>query len=100
MTDTATDPKVATLVTSLDAQVNHVIHTLRGAGVDLQHGLNVPGEHNWHLGPDGLLFGDTRTAYTAEQYADGLVDPINQIIRFIGSLSRMTRDSYVNGLLC
>lgn len=99
MTDTATDPKVATLVTSLDAQVNHVIHTLRGAGVNLEHGIAVPGEHNWHLGPDGLMFGDTRTNYTAEKYADELVDPINQLRRLISMVSHMTHPSFVGKLL-
>lgn len=99
MTATIIDPKVATLVTSLEAQVNHVIHTLRGAGVDLKHGLNVPGEHNCYLGPDGLMFGDTRTGYTAEKYAKGLNDPIAGVNRLISSLSHMTHPSFVGKLL-
>lgn len=99
MTDTATDPKVATLVTSLDAQVNHVIHTLRGAGVDLKHGVAIRGCHNWRLTTSGLVFGDTKTPYTAEEVADGLADPINFMARLITRLARMTHPRVVNELL-
>ena len=99
MTDTATDPKVATLVTSLETQVNNAITVLTEAGVDLKHGIAVPGEQNWRLGPDGLMFGDTRTDYTAEEYADVLVDPINLLRRIISMVSHMTHPSFVGKLL-
>lgn len=99
MPDTATDPKVATLVTSLEAQVNNAITVLMEAGVNLEHGIAVLGEHNWYLGPDGLLFGDTRTGYTAEKYAKGLNDPIAGVNRFISNLSHMTHPSFVGKLL-
>ena len=99
MTDTATDPKVATLVTNLDVQVKNAITILTEAGVDLKHGLNVPGEHNWYLGPDGLMFGDTRTPYTAASAVERAIDPIRFACRFITDLSHLTHPSFAGKLL-
>lgn len=100
MTDTATDPKVATLVTSLDAQVNHVIHTLQGAGVDLKHGVAIQGCHNWRLTTSGLVFNDAKTPSTQQRrWPMALADPINFMARLITRLARMTHPRVVNELL-
>lgn len=94
-TTSTAEAEVSTLVQSLEVQVTHVISVLTAAGVDLRYSVCIPGEHNWRLGQKGLEFGDTRTRYTASQFAAASTDAANGMMRLIAHLAHMTHPDEV-----